>query len=233
MMHAAITTFAGTETSSSYKAGLADRQEEAAATAEKFRNYIASPLLTGIAVSVEGFKVYDVEPERIPDMFAQRPIAVIGKWSGSPEGKMTITGQNGKNKFSQTFNVADSAPSDKNSALRQLWARKKLTNLSDFNTQHGGTENKDEIVNLGIKYNLLTAHTSFIAVYEVVRNPEANSQDVTQPLPLPSGVSNFAVGGGMQNAPEPEFYLLLIMATLIIMVAALRKIGWLVKNSRI
>ncbi|MBP1710870.1 MAG: motif-containing protein, putative exosortase substrate [Deltaproteobacteria bacterium] len=209
------------------------KQEEAAATAEKFRNYIASPLLTGIAVSVEGFKVYDVEPEKIPDMFAQRPIAVIGKWSGSPEGKMTITGQNGKNKFSQTFNVADSAPSDKNSALRQLWARKKLTNLSDFNTQHGGTENKEEIVNLGIKYNLLTAHTSFIAVYEVVRNPETKSQNVTQPLPLPSGVSNFAVGGGMQNAPEPEFYLLLIMATLIIMVAALRKIGWLVKNSRI
>ena len=34
MMHAAITTFAGTETSSSYKAGLAYREEEAAASGE-------------------------------------------------------------------------------------------------------------------------------------------------------------------------------------------------------
>jgi len=206
------------------------RQEEAPGMAEKFHNYIASPLLTNIAVSSDGFKAYDMEPARIPDMFAERPIAVIGKWSGNPEGKMTVTGQSGKNIFSQTFNIADIAPSHKNSALRQLWARKKLTNLSDFNTQYGGTDNKEEIVNLGIKYNLLTAHTSFIAVYEVARNPEAISQDVTQPLPLPSGVSNFTVGGGMQNTPEPEFYLLLTMATLIAGVAAARTKRRLARN---
>lgn len=39
MMHAAITTFAGTETSSSYKAGLAYRQEEAAASAQSALNW--------------------------------------------------------------------------------------------------------------------------------------------------------------------------------------------------
>jgi nitrogen fixation protein FixH len=39
MMYAAITTFAGTETSSSYKAGLAYKQEEAAATAQAALNW--------------------------------------------------------------------------------------------------------------------------------------------------------------------------------------------------
>ena len=39
MMHAAITTFAGTETSSSYKAGLAYKQEEAAASAQAALNW--------------------------------------------------------------------------------------------------------------------------------------------------------------------------------------------------
>lgn len=38
MMYAAITTFAGTETSSSYKAGLAYKQEEAAAVAQTALN---------------------------------------------------------------------------------------------------------------------------------------------------------------------------------------------------
>jgi Ca-activated chloride channel family protein len=209
------------------------KREEAAEAAEKFRNYIASPLLTGIAVSFEGFEVYDTEPDKIPDMFAERPIAVIGKWRGNPQGRITVTGQNGIIKYSQSVDLAGIEPSDKNAALKQLWARKKLTILSDFNTQYGDTGNKEEIVNLGIKYNLLTAHTSFVAVHEVVRNPEAKSQDITQPLPLPAGVSEFAVGGGMQNAPEPEFYLLLIMAALIIMVAALRKICRPAKNSNI
>jgi nitrogen fixation protein FixH len=39
MMYAAITTFAGTETSSSYKAGLAYKQEEAAAAAQTALNW--------------------------------------------------------------------------------------------------------------------------------------------------------------------------------------------------
>ncbi len=39
MMYAAITTFAGTETSSSYKAGLAYKQEEAAASAQAALNW--------------------------------------------------------------------------------------------------------------------------------------------------------------------------------------------------
>lgn len=197
------------------------KPEEAPAAAEKFRDYISAPLLTGISVHFTGFKAYDVEPSKIPDMFAERPVYVIGKWSGNPEGKITVTGQNGKNKFAQSFNVSEVAPSDKNSALRQLWARKKLADLSDFGALSGAA-NKDEIVNLGIKYNLLTAHTSFVAVHELVRNPEAPSQDVTQPLPLPAGVSNYAVGGGMQNTPEPEFYFLLMMAALILAITAWR-----------
>ncbi|MHB8138605.1 MAG: VIT and vWA domain-containing protein [Smithellaceae bacterium] len=206
------------------------KPEEAPAAAEKFRNYIASPLLTNIALTFHGFKAYDAQPAKIPDMFAEKPVVVIGKWSGPAQGQITVTGQNGKKTFSQTFDVVGVTPSDKNAALRQLWARKMLTDLSDFNTQYGGTDNKEEIVNLGIKYNLLTAHTSFIAVYEVVRNPEAASRDVTQPLPLPSGVSDFAVGGGMQNTPEPEFYFLLLMAGLIIVAAAVRTRRRRIKN---
>ena len=197
------------------------KPEEAPAAAEKFRNYIAAPLLTGITVHFSGFNAYDVEPAHIPDMFAQRPIAVIGKWRGNPEGKITVTGQNSGNNFSRTFQVDDVAPSNKNSALRQLWARKKLTDLSDFGAL-SSADNKDTIVNLGIKYNLLTAHTSFVAVHEIVRNPETKSEDVTQPLPLPAGVSNYAVGGGMQNTPEPEFYFLLLMTASIVAAAAYR-----------
>ncbi len=65
-----------------------------------------------------------------------------------------------------------------------------------FNTAYGENGNKEEIVNLGMRYNLLTAHTSFVAVHEVVRNPEAQSRDIRQPLSLPAGVSEFAVGAG-------------------------------------
>ena len=52
------------------------------------------------------------------------------------------------------------------------------------------------MTDLGLKYNLLTAYTSFIAVDTEVRNKGGESTTVKQPLPLPQGVSDYAVGSG-------------------------------------
>ena len=49
-----------------------------------------------------------------------------------------------------------------------------------------------------------------VAVQETIRNPEGQSDAVTQPLNLPTGVSNLAVSGGCANVPEPELALLLV-----------------------
>jgi Ca-activated chloride channel family protein len=51
------------------------------------------------------------------------------------------------------------------------------------------------VTELGLAYNLLTAHTSFVAVDKEVRNNTGRSTMVKQPLPLPQGVSDYAVGG--------------------------------------
>jgi Ca-activated chloride channel family protein len=60
-----------------------------------------------------------------------------------------------------------------------------------------------------LTYNLLTRYTSFIAVHEIIRNPERNGKDVQQPLPLPLHVSDLAVGG-MKSVPEPGLTALLM-----------------------
>ncbi|MEN6321694.1 MAG: VIT and VWA domain-containing protein [Syntrophaceae bacterium] len=201
---------------------IVTKAEEAENIADKFRQYIQSPVLTGISVQYDGFKAYDVEPASIPDVFAQRPVIIFGKWDRQAQGTITLSGISGSRKYSQTFKVADIEPLDINAPLRYLWARKKIASLSDFNFQQTDNANQTEITNLGLKYNLLTPYTSFIAVHEVVRNTEANSKDITQPLPLPAGVSELAVGGGVMNTPEPEFYLVLTILAGIIFFTAIR-----------
>ena len=67
-------------------------------------------------------------------------------------------------------------------------------------------------VRLGLTYELLTRYTSFIAVHEVVRPMDGSATDVAQPLPLPKGVSDLAVGGGMAQGPEPPLALLVGLA---------------------
>ena len=76
---------------------------------------------------------------------------------------------------------------------------------------------RGEIVELGLKYSLLTRYTSFVAVDELVRNanPDA-ARNIKQPLPLPQGVSELAVGGGLRPMPEPELLWLALLTALIV-----------------
>jgi Ca-activated chloride channel family protein len=94
-------------------------------------------------------------------------------------------------------------------ALRYLWARNRIAELSDYGSEYVQDDKVREITALGIKYNLLTPYTSFIAVREKVVNPDGTANDVDQPLPLPLGVSDLAVGS------EPELVWLFASLVLI------------------
>jgi Ca-activated chloride channel family protein len=73
---------------------------EAAATADRFRTYIQSPVLTDVQVTYDGFDVYDIEPPTLSTLFASRPIVLFGKWKGEPSGTIYITGKTGGRDYS-------------------------------------------------------------------------------------------------------------------------------------
>ena len=195
---------------------LTDPSESAAVTA-RLAEYVASPVLTNIKVALNGFDAYDLEPSGVPDLLAQRPILIFGKWRGERAGSITLSGLNGEGPYTQTFNVGDTLPASSNAGLRYLWARERLVQIADCVGYRNATQNREAIVALGLKYNLLTAHTSFVAVDEVVRNPGGNAKNVKQPLPLPAGVSERAV-----SVPEPEFWVLLLLFLALVVPPAVR-----------
>ena len=174
---------------------IVTKQEEADAKAEKFRSYIQSPVLTDIKVTYEGFDVYDLEPSNVPDVLAERPVIIFGKWKGNPTGKIKITGKSGKEDFEYVLDVSKAEASPSNRALKYLWARQKIRMLDDFNNAANDPKLTEQITGLGLKYNLLTNYTSFIAIDSIVRNKGGKQATVKQPLPLPENVSDYAVGG--------------------------------------
>jgi Ca-activated chloride channel family protein len=178
---------------------------QAPGTAARFKEYISTPLLTDIALSSSGVELYDVEPAAIADLFAARPILVYGKWRGATsEATLTLTGATAGGTYESTVSFGDGPSGPDNSALGYLWARSRIARISDYISGAHDDELRRRIVSLGLTYNLLTKFTSFVAVDEIVRNPDAQATDVKQPLPLPKGVSNLAVGGGMRNYSEPS-----------------------------
>lgn len=201
------------------KAGMGEpfivtSEAEAPPIAAKFREYIDTPVLTDIQVNPVGLDVYDVHPGHVPDLFAQRPVILFGKWRGSPGGYFELKGKTGQGDYVTRVDVSSVQADDANRALRYLWARSRITELSDYGLINPDAQRIKTITDLGLKYNLLTQYTSFIAVREEVVNAQGSAEDVDQPQPLPEGVSDLAVGS------EPEL-LWLITASIAIAVMAM------------
>jgi len=178
---------------------ILEKPEAAEAKAERFRKMIAAPVLTRVKVDFNGFSAYDVEPVSLPDVLAERPVILFGKWRGKPRGNVTLKGVSGKGTYSESISVGKVQPLPGNAALRYLWARHRISLLSDYNRLSPNDQRIQEVTNLGLTYNLLTAYTSFVAVDSEVRT-DGKPATVKQPLPLPQGVSDYAVGGRMTKA---------------------------------
>lgn len=196
------------------KAGMGEpfvitNEAEAKAIAAKFREYIQNPLLTDVQVKANGFDVYDVQPKSLPDMFARRPIILFGKWRGPVQGTFELTGTTGLGAYSSSLDVSSIQPDEGNRAIRYLWARSKIAELSDYGSSSIGDEQVKEITGLGLKYNLLTQYTSFIAVREKIVNPNGDASDVNQAVPIPLGVSDMAIGS------EPELIAMIVLAAIL------------------
>ena len=168
--------------------------DKAKAEAEKLRRYIRQPVLSRIQVAFDGFDAHEVAPESVPDLMARRPLVVFGKYRGAAKGSIRVSGFTGGGAWTRTIDVGPAAVKPEHAPLRTLWARKWTERLTDAWTLTGGKEVEDAITNLGLGYALLTPFTSFIAIDSEVVNQGGRGGTVNQPLPLPEGVSNQAVG---------------------------------------
>lgn len=173
--------------------------EDAAQTARLFSDYVKSPVLTNIQVSFDGFEAYDVEPENLPALFAQRPLVVLGKWKGEPAGTIRITGKTGSGDYNHELTVSQDILSESNSALRYLWARSKVERLTFYEASYHDQALIEQITALGLEYSMMTPYTSFVAVLETIRNTQGPATDVDQANPLPQGVTDYAVGDNPQS----------------------------------
>lgn len=189
-----------------------DREAQADSAADLFFKYIQSPLLSKVKIDFGNMKVKEVQPASIPDMFAARPLYIFGKYEGELTGNLKISGIRAGNKMEKEFQLSEKntkigkksdgseiasislpniSPSENNRALRYLWARETLKWKDDYEPLVDSVREK-EMTNLGLKYHLLTDYTSFVAVYEKVRNQmQKDSTKVKQAQNNNLGLNSF------------------------------------------
>lgn len=180
---------------------IIEREKDVPALAARFRRYIESPVLTDIQLEIEGFDAYDLNTAAVPDLFAERPVILYGKWKGEPQGEIRLQGNSANARYSQVIEVSMYQPAASNAPLRYLWARDQIRQLSDYGLVIPDSATIKEITQLGLDYNLLTDYTSFVGVDE---GPQLNTVN---------GYSNNTRAGA---TPEPhEWALMLVLAALV------------------
>ena len=186
--------------------------DQVAEAGTRFRRYVEAPLLSNLHLQGNNVELYDMEPAEIPVMLAERPIVVFGKYlSPSDSATLELTGAAASGNYRVAMPLTDTNGEDRTSLLPVLWARHRIMRLSDW-TGNDVELRRAAIVELGLKFSLLTRYTSFVAVDEVIANQQGNAKNVQQPLPLPQGVSTFALAA--RPMPEPELLWLIVLLLL-------------------
>lgn len=189
---------------------------EAAAAASKLADFLAAPVLTDVAVDFQGWEISELEPSVLPDLFADRPLAVVGKYRGELPKEIRLRGISGTREVSLPIAVAEAVEKARMAgnpaeALPRLWARSRIARLDDYASLGNEDDVRGEVTELGLKHGLMTRFTSYVAVDTVARPADGlEHQTVAQPLPLPQGVPVTAVGGAAGGTtPEPGLLTLL------------------------
>jgi len=139
-------------------------RENIEAKVSAFYAKVSDPLLTDVKVSINGVTTSDSYPSTdIPDIFRGTQLAILGRYSGSGDVKVELSGlSQGKRK---TFVLNTSLPtsSESNSFIPSLWASRKIGYLLDEIRLHSNQELIDEVVRLSKEYGIPTEYTSFLA----------------------------------------------------------------------
>jgi len=180
--------------------------EQTEGAGERFHSRIRMPVLTDIALDFGPLAVEEVYPKGIPDLFSAAPVVVYGRYRQGAQGVVTLRGKTAAGPFERKIQVRLPDKEPTRDVLALLWARAKVEHLMDRDLagiQRGNPrpETKKGITDLGLRYQMLTQFTSFVAVdkKQVVR--EGKVETVAVPVEMPQGVSYEGFGLGISGGP--------------------------------
>lgn len=128
---------------------------------------ISMPLLADVELDFGDLRVEDTYPYPLPDLFAGTQLVVVGRYREGGRTDVVLSGQvNGED---QRFVYENLRFSDKGGEefIPRLWATRKIGYLLNEIRLHGeGRELVDEIVDLSVRYGIMTPYTSFLVEEE-------------------------------------------------------------------
>lgn len=146
-------------------AAFLSREDNVERQAQALRRKLVRPAATDVAIKIDGVDAYDVLPAQLTNLYYGAPVRVYGRYRGSGDAKVTVTGNISGTPITQTVEMGFPQVDDDNPEIERMWAMKKIDGLLK-NADAIGSRNSvaDEIVRLGEGYSIVTEYTSFLVL---------------------------------------------------------------------
>lgn len=145
---------------------------------------IEKPVLTQVAVQIEGASG-ELYPQVIPDLYMGEPLLVSAQFDQMPT-RIHVSGELNGQQWAREMQIQSSQQDE---GIATLWARKKVAFFQDESIRQGQPAlHKQDIIQLGMDYRLVTPYTSFVAVdVTPVRPVNENLKKNNVPNAMPAG----------------------------------------------
>ena len=184
--------------------GMSDYVEPKEDLEVKVSNFFSKvnyPVLTDLNLDLGGVKTDLMYPRGIPDVFRGSQVTLIGRYSNPNDLasiRLKLSGKSAGSMRSYEYqNLRFPLREEANDYLPRLWATRRVGWLMEqVRTNGEQRELRDEIVDLGTRYGIVTPYTSYLAL---------EGRETTQLVPQPRAVNGRAAGmgvGGVMNAPK-------------------------------
>jgi Ca-activated chloride channel family protein len=182
--------------------GTADYVEPREDLELKVSNFFAKvsyPVLTDLALDMGGVETDLIYPRALPDLFRGAQVTLIGRYRNPADlrdVRLRLSGRSARERRSFNYeNLRFPSNSDENDFLPRLWATRRVGWLMEQIRANGeARELRDEVVDLGTRYGIVTPYTSYLAL-----EPGAVSADAATITGGARRDSGFVLNGARQN----------------------------------
>lgn len=192
--------------------GVADYvepKEDLEVKVSHFFTKVNYPVLTDLQIDMGGARTDLMYPRGIPDVFRGSQVTLIGRYS-NPSGlesvSLRLTGKASGQSRTYTYDkLSFPLRTDANEYLPRLWATRRVGWLMEqVRTNGEQKELRDEIVDLGTRYGIVTPYTSYLALEEGEVSRRFITGAPAQGRTGPGGFSADRSSSSTANAPAPK-----------------------------
>ncbi len=168
-------------------------------------NKVSAPVLTNVELEIDGARVSQMFPAQMTDLFAGNQLTVVGRFTDAADDiSVRLSGEvNGE---AQTF-VYDGFSFPERAGgepfIARLWATRQIGDLLNQIRLNGeNPELVDSVVNLSVRYGIITPYTSFLIEEDDILSQTGRAAALEDFEQQARSLSQNAVGGAAVDAAE-------------------------------